>query len=1173
MKKIIKKNSRVLSAVFFAMAVVLLALSTTSDASQRNRTSRSTKVTTRLQRVSDPAALPTSGTLNPGGPTQTWTGTITAPNEVDELACVDGTNCDVYTLTLSGTPADWTGKTALVSINWSAAAGADFDVVVHKGTSTDAGGRPNGPIVGSALTASTAGPETVTIDPSLASVGTGVFKVHVIYFDGSPNGAYSGSASVQGAAPTPTPNPSATPSPTPIPAGQPRYQTYQAPPGYGEDAGEPSIGSNWLTENVVRTNQTFANSNGPILNGGTANYYGGFLNEMLRVTFDDCSSPAKDLWEKKPLTLAATPRAVGDPILHTSHTTGRTFVTQEESFAGATTDVTDNDGDSFQPSQGAGAPAGFDHETIGSGPYASPTPITVPTYPQAVYYASQNVSDARTSRSDDGGITFGPAVPMYTVADCDGLHGHIKVAPDGTVYVPDKQCSVAGVPIVLGGNASAIVSEDNGITWNIRPITNAGGEGYGEWDPSIGVATDGTIYLGFQGIANYGSGKTGTPAKISVSHDKGVTWSTPVDVGAQFGIKNIAFPAVVAGDPNRAAFAFYGTTTADCSSCSPVEDHTGGGNNDPTLFDGDWYLFVATTFDGGVTWTTQNVTPNDPVQRGPICGDSTCRNLLDFFDATIDKRGRVLVGWEDGCIASCVNSPPNSFTAKATISRQSGGQRMFSAYDPIEPALAGAPKLSGYLNGTQSAIELSWPAPDNGGSTITAYKVYRRVAPAGSFTLIGTTNVPNFHDGSGFSTDVTKDFYRVTAVNSQGEGPYCDGFNPSPVPPPTPCVLPGILAVNDLNGDGTDADSGQNTPIDGSVNVKELFIAEPFAVGPDKLYFTLQVAPTILGMAPPNSQWLIIWNRQGSDPSDPSDASFDRIYIAMRTDATGAPSFEYGKFGVPLNTSVPPVQDPNANTPVKKGDADVGSSYNPLTGEIRIVITNDKLRAIDGGATKYTTGTGLAGLNVRTYFNRPDPGQRSQNNASDITSDNSYILAGNNSCAPVPHLVSAVSRKVHGAAGTFDVKLVPADQNGGIECRSGGPTGDYQVVMSFAAPVTYSSITTSAGSVASSSNVGSVVTVNLTGVPNAQVTNVTLVGATVGGATADISVPLKVLIGDTTGNGLVNSSDISQTQSQSGQPVNGEEGTDNFREDVTVNGAINSADISLVQSKSGTGLP
>jgi hypothetical protein len=50
---------------------------------------------------------------------------------------------------------------------------------------------------------------------------------------------------------------------------------------------------------------------------------------------------------------------------------------------------------------------------------------------------------------------------------------------------------------------------------------------------------------------------------------------------------------------------------------------------------------------------------------------------------------------------------------------------------------------------------------------------------------------------------------------------------------------------------------------------------------------------------------------------------------------------------------------------------------------------------------------------------------------------------------------------------------------------------------------------------------------------------------------------------------MVNSSDIAQTQSASGQTVS----TANFREDVTVNGSINSSDISAVQAASGTALP
>jgi len=173
-----------------------------------------------------------------------------------------------------------------------------------------------------------------------------------------------------------------------------------------------------------------------------------------------------------------------------------------------------------------------------------------------------------------------------------------------------------------------------------------------------------------------------------------------------------------------------------------------------------------------------------------------------------------------------------------------------------------------------------------------------------------------------------------------------------------------------------------------------------------------------------------------------------------------------------------------------------------------------------------------------------------------------------------PILVGAVSRKTHGTAGTFDVDLMPP--NSGIECRSGGTNGDYQVVVTFAVPIT---AVTSAAAVPAAGGTASVVgtpivnnnlvTINLTNVSNAQRFNINLLGVNDGTTTRDISVPMALLIGDTTANGAVNSSDIAQTQSQSGQPVT----ASNFREDVTDNGQINSSDIATVQSKSGTGLP
>jgi hypothetical protein len=163
---------------------------------------------------------------------------------------------------------------------------------------------------------------------------------------------------------------------------------------------------------------------------------------------------------------------------------------------------------------------------------------------------------------------------------------------------------------------------------------------------------------------------------------------------------------------------------------------------------------------------------------------------------------------------------------------------------------------------------------------------------------------------------------------------------------------------------------------------------------------------------------------------------------------------------------------------------------------------------------------------------------------------------------------AAVSRKMHGTAGTFDVDL-PLIGTPGIEPRTGGTNGDHQIVVKFAVPIGFTSVSTSCGGISGLTTSGNDIIVNLTSVPNASRCSVTLSNVNDGISIGDVVVPVNFLLGDTTGNGAVNSSDIAQTQSQSGQPVT----SSNFREDVTVNGLINSSDISLVQSKSGTALP
>src|SRR5437667_7309549 len=174
-------------------------------------------------------------------------------------------------------------------------------------------------------------------------------------------------------------------------------------------------------------------------------------------------------------------------------------------------------------------------------------------------------------------------------------------------------------------------------------------------------------------------------------------------------------------------------------------------------------------------------------------------------------------------------------------------------------------------------------------------------------------------------------------------------------------------------------------------------------------------------------------------------------------------------------------------------------------------------------------------------------------------------------CAPV-QLTDAVSRKTHGAAGTFDVEL-PLTGSVGIECRSGDAGGNHTFVFTFTNNVVSgnATVTTGTGFVSSFTFSGNTMTVNLTGVSDVQQITVTLSNVTdcFGSVLPDTMVSAAMLIGDTTANRTVNASDVAQVKGQVGVPVS----TSNFREDVTVNGSINASDVSLVKANVGHSVP
>jgi hypothetical protein len=771
--------------------------------------------------------------------------------------------------------------------------------------------------------------------------------------------------------------------------------------------------------------------------------------------------------------------------------------------------------------------------------------------------------------------------------------------------------------------------------------------------------------------------------KIAHSGDRGAHWSTPVDVGTTVGVTHAVFPVVVAGDDNRAAFGFLGTGDA-------ITDPSAGGTCNvygaAVNCENIWHLYIATTYDGGADWITIDATPNDPVQKGVVCLQGrTCpsppvapntRNLLDFNDFSVDAEGRGVLGFDDGCV-NCDNDYGHggqSGDSHGTVARQSGGRRLFAAFDPIEPMPPAAPQLASAVRQSNGAVLVTWLEPDNGGSAITGYNIYRSTTSGAETFLASVSGETNtkYLDSAAPSGSV---FYYVKAVNGPvagtmytgGEGNHCGELGVAA--PVNACLVPGALVVQNSRPAADDMQAIHH--------ILSTSVAYPFTstTDPDKLVFTIKVQSLATPLTP-NSFYYTTFTIDGAAPaagtvhgvmmtvdSTGMSATF-QSYVA---DAGGAGSYD-GRFvvagsgkpalagsnftpdgtitimvapsdvgvpatngthsltnwngavaitangvitaiadampstgGTPITTinrggtpftvqsnqfcrpNLPPVAvltaSPTSGSPGLVVHFDGSGSFDPDTAPPADTIVNYHF-VFDDGATAdcpgnaACTGTGkidhtysAAGEYTATLVVTESRGGLMSSPATAVVTINSTSIQP----------VAVVSRMQHGSiTPPFEVNL-PLSGTRGVECRSSVSlgAGNYQMVFKFANPLTsVGGASVSAGTASVSGRMIGLnkneYIVNLTGVTNAQYIAVTLTNVvdSAGNSGNVVGPQMGVLIGDTTANGAVNSSDIAQTQGQSGQPVT----ENNFREDVTANGAINSSDISLVQSQSGTAL-
>ncbi|MGC9014780.1 MAG: fibronectin type III domain-containing protein, partial [Thermoproteota archaeon] len=99
-------------------------------------------------------------------------------------------------------------------------------------------------------------------------------------------------------------------------------------------------------------------------------------------------------------------------------------------------------------------------------------------------------------------------------------------------------------------------------------------------------------------------------------------------------------------------------------------------------------------------------------------------------------------------------------------------------------------------------VTLNWEPPSNNGySAITNYKIYRGTSPGGETYLTTVGNVTSYEDTS--VTNGVTYYYKISAVNSVGEGPMSNEVSATPTPPSLPTVTvdevlvdSGVIKIN-----------------------------------------------------------------------------------------------------------------------------------------------------------------------------------------------------------------------------------------------------------------------------------------------------------------------------------------------------------------------------------------
>jgi hypothetical protein len=222
-------------------------------------------------------------------------------------------------------------------------------------------------------------------------------------------------------------------------------------------------------------------------------------------------------------------------------------------------------------------------------------------------------------RSDDGGLTFGPAVTAGTTTQVGPIDVHQAT---GVVYAGTSSGTVAvGIPAGAGlpptsYTVNQAATDPNGVA-HLFFVTKVADDG----------TPNGTVYVCYSNDHNI---------LLQHSTDKGATWSDPVRVN-NVGTNSNVFPWLETGPtPGSVGIVWYGAPN----------------DNDDTA---EWKVYYAQSFNASSLHPTfrnvevteaQHVIHAANISEGGLTGANN-RNLIDYFQVSFDPQGAAVIAYTD----------------------------------------------------------------------------------------------------------------------------------------------------------------------------------------------------------------------------------------------------------------------------------------------------------------------------------------------------------------------------------------------------------------------------------------------------------------------------------------------------------------------------------------------